>query len=183
MPTTTQQRRQVERSDVYSRVTARIVEDLERGVRPWMKPWTAEHTGGRITRPLRHNGAPYSGVNVLMLWGAAVEEGFSAPIWMTFRQAKELGAHVRKGEKGSLVVYANSVTRTEENDDGEQAAREIHFLKAYTVFNVDQIEDLPTHYYTKPEPRFAEPVARNASAESFFAATKADIRYRGGQAY
>lgn len=174
---------QGERADVYSRITARIVEDLERGVRPWMKPWKAEHAAGRITRPLRHNGKPYSGINILMLWGAAVMEGFLAPIWMTFRQAKDLGAHVRKGEKGSLVVYANSVTRTEENDEGEETEREVHFLKAYTVFNVEQIEDLPAQYRVKPEPRFSEPVERNAAAEAFFAATKADIRYRGGQAF
>jgi len=172
-----------ERSDVYARVTEKIVEDLERGVRPWVKPWKAEHAAGRITRPLRHNGKPYSGINILMLWGSAVAQGFLAPIWMTFRQAKELGAHVRKGEKGSPVVYANSVTRTEENEDGEEAEREIHFLRSYTVFNVEQIEELPAQYYAQPEPRFTEPVERNAAAEAFFAATKADIRYRGGQAF
>ena len=95
--------RAAKRVDVYSRVTAKIVEDLERGVRPWMKPWKAEHAAGRITRPLRHNGAPYSGINILMLWGSAVEQGFTAPIWMTFRQAKELDAHVRKGEKAVII--------------------------------------------------------------------------------
>lgn len=51
------------RADVYSRVTDRIVADLQRGVRPWMKPWSAEHAAGRITRPLRANGVPYRGIN------------------------------------------------------------------------------------------------------------------------
>jgi len=94
------------KQDVYERITNKIVADLEQGVRPWLKPWNAEHAAGRITRPLRHNGVPYQGINVIMLWGEAVAKGFAAPIWMTFRQAKELGGHVRKGEKGSLVVYA-----------------------------------------------------------------------------
>ena len=89
------------KTDLYQRVTDQIVSSLEQGVRPWMKPWNAEHAAGRITRPLRANGMPYQGINVLMLWGESVEKGYSAPIWMTFRQALELSAHVRKGEHGA----------------------------------------------------------------------------------
>jgi antirestriction protein ArdC len=87
-----------------------------KGVRPWVRPWNAEHAAGRITRPLRHNGQPYSGINILSLWMSALGQNFAAPIWMTFRQASELNAHVRKGEKGSLVVYANAITRTEHDE-------------------------------------------------------------------
>ena len=58
------------RADVYSRVTNKIIADLERGVRPWLKPWNAEHAAGRITRPLRANGQAYKSINVLMLWRA-----------------------------------------------------------------------------------------------------------------
>lgn len=108
-----------ERKDVYSRVTDRIISDLEKGVRSWMKPWNAGHTAGKITRPLRHNGTPYQGINILMLWGEALDKGYAAPIWMTFKQAQKLGAHVRKGEQGALVVYANKLTRTETDDKGE----------------------------------------------------------------
>ncbi|HEX5430954.1 MAG TPA: ArdC-like ssDNA-binding domain-containing protein [Bryobacteraceae bacterium] len=110
-----------EKQDVYARITGKIIADLEQGVRPWLKPWNAAHTQGRITRPLRHNGVPYSGINILMLWASAMEQGFAAPMWMTFKQALELDAHVRKGEKGSLVVYANSITRTETSDAGRPA--------------------------------------------------------------
>jgi len=95
---------QTERADIYTRVTSQIIAELDKGVRPWLKPWNAEHAAGRITRPLRANGQPYKGVNVLMLWMAAATQGFTAPIWMTFNQAKELGAGVKKGSKGSLVV-------------------------------------------------------------------------------
>ena len=142
-----------ERKDVYSRITAQIVEYLEKGVRPWIRPWNAEHAAGRITRPLRHNGQPYSGINVLSLWMSALGQNFAAPIWMTFRQASELNAHVRKGEKGSLVVYANAITRTEHDDKtGEDVEREIPYMKGYTVFNVEQIEGLPEIYYAKAAP-------------------------------
>ena len=171
-----------ERQDVYTRITDKIIADLEQGVRTWMKPWNAGNTAGRITRPLRHNGVPYSGINILMLWAEAVTHGFTAPIWMTFRQATELSAHVRKGEKGSLVVYANAISRTEEGDNGEETEREIHYMKGYTVFNVEQIDGLPEHYYGKPEIQ-TTPALRIAHAEEFFAATKTEIRYRGDRAY
>ena len=170
------------RPNIYSRVTQQIIGQLENGVRPWIKPWRTEHTEGRITRPLRHNGQPYSGINILTLWATAVGEGFTSPTWMTFRQAKELGANVRKGEQGSLVVYANAVVRTETSDDGAEVEREIPFLKGYTVFNVEQINGLPEHYYAKPEPRLAA-VERNEHVDKFVAATDADIRHRGHQAF
>ena len=171
-----------EPQDVYTRVTNRIVADLEKGVRPWMRPWDAGNAEGRITRPLRHNGLPYSGINVLMLWSSAIEHGFSAPMWMTFKQAQELGAHVRKGEKGSLVVYANTVHKVERNDEGEEIERDIPFLKGYTVFNVEQIDGLPEHYYGRPPPKF-NPVQRIEHAELFFHSLHAEIRHRGGRAY
>ena len=152
------------RADVYTRVTDKIIAELENGVRPWMKPWNAEHAAGRITRPLRHNGTPYQGINILMLWSAAMEKDYAAPIWMTFRQAKELGANVRKGEKGELVVYANKLTRTEETDSGDAIERTIPYMKGYTVFNVEQIEGLPAHYYQLAEP-VLDPVQRIEHAE------------------
>ena len=100
------------RQDVYTRITTAIVAELEKGTRPWTRPWSAEHAAGRITRPLRHNGQPYSGINILSLWASASVQGFAAPIWMTYRQAAELGAHVRRGEKGSPVVYAQALVHT-----------------------------------------------------------------------
>ncbi len=102
-----------ERADVYTRITNRIVSDLEQGVRTWLQPWNAGHMAGRITRPLRWNGQPYSGINVIVLWAESVAQGYPAPFWMTYKQAQELKAQVRKGEQGSLVVYADRYTRTE----------------------------------------------------------------------
>jgi antirestriction protein ArdC len=128
---------QADRKDVYTRVTDRIISDLEQGIRTWMKPWSVKHTAGRITKPLRHNGTPYRGMNILLLWGEALAKGYAAPIWMTYKQAQELGGQVRKGEYGSLVVYANSVTKTETNEKGEDTECEIPFMKGYTLWGAD----------------------------------------------
>jgi antirestriction protein ArdC len=168
--------------DLYARITNRIVAELEAGTRPWLKPWNAEHAAGRVTRPLRHNGTPYRGINVIMLWAEACARGFACPIWMTYKQAKELGGQVRKGERGSLVVFADRFTRTETSDKGEDVERQIPFLKAYTVFNCEQTDGLPAHYYARAE-SVIDPVQRIAHAETFFANLKADIRHGGNRAY
>ena len=171
------------RPDVYSRITDKIIADLEQGVRPWLRPWSADHAAARITRPLRHNGIPYKGINVVMLWSAAMLKGYGAPIWLTFRQVQELGGHVRKGETGELVVYADRITRTKTNEKGEETDREIPFLKGYTVFNAEQCEDLPPHYTAKAEAPALTPLQRFEAADRFFAATGADIRHGGTRAF
>jgi antirestriction protein ArdC len=146
-------------SDLYQSVTDRIVTSLEQGVRPWMQPWSTEHAAGRITRPLRANGVAYQGINVLVLWSEAITKGYSTPIWMTFRQALELDAHVRKGERGSTVVYASTITRSGKDEaTGEESEQSIPFLKSYTVFNVEQIEDLPPQYHAVAAPRLVTAV-------------------------
>jgi antirestriction protein ArdC len=170
------------RPDLYARITNTIIAELEAGVRPWTKPWSSNHLAGRITRPLRSTGEPYNGINVILLWAEAVTRGFKAPIWITFRQALALGGHVRKGERGSTVVYANKIIKTEAGPTGRDVEKAIPFLKSYTVFNVEQVEGLPDHFHTPP----AEPlnlIQRIAHAEAFFAALGADIRHGGGQAY
>lgn len=170
------------RTDIYQRVTNKIVEALESGVRPWFQPWSVEHAAGRITRPLRHNFTPYKGINILMLWAAAELQGFSCPLWLTFNQAKELGGHVKKGEHGSPVVYASTYTKTDSDDNGEEIEKEISFLRQYTVFNAEQIDDLPGHFYEKAsEP--TDILDRIEQADTFFANTKAEIRYGGTRAY
>lgn len=171
-----------DRKDIYTRVTDRIISDLENGVRTWLKPWSAEHTAGRLSRPLRHNGIPYQGMNILLLWGEALEKGYTAPIWITFKQAHELGGHVRKGEKGSLVVYANKLTRTETDDKGEEVEKQIPFMKGYAVFNVEQVDGLPAHYYGKPENLLPLP-ERLDHAERFIVNTGVTVRHGGNSAY
>ncbi|TCQ03580.1 antirestriction protein ArdC [Rhizobium sp. PP-F2F-G36] len=171
-----------DRSDIYTRITDRIVAALEQGVRPWMKPWSVANTQGRITRPLRHNGLPYSGMNVLLLWSEGIARGFSPPMWMTFKQALELGAAVRKGETGSTVVFASRFIKSESDGQGNEVDREIPFLKAYSVFNIEQIDGLPDRYYEQPL-AVLDPVERIDQADRFFRNTGALIRHGGSQAY
>lgn len=171
-----------QRVDIYTRITERIVEDLAKGVRPWMKPWNAANADGRITRPLRHSGQPYTGMNTLLLWSEGVARGFSSPMWMTFKQALELGAAVRKGESGATVVFASRFTKSEDDGRGGEVEREVPFLKAYTVFNIEQIDGLPDHYHHRSAP-ILDPVERSDHADRFFRNTGAVIRHGGGQAY
>ncbi|WP_421400977.1 ArdC family protein [Agrobacterium fabrum] len=170
-------------ADVYARVTAKIIAALEDGVRPWVQPWNSAHLTGRVSRPLRHNGEPYSGINVLLLWSEAMARGYGASTWMTFKQARELGANVRKGETGSMVVYANRITKTETDSGGRDIERDIAFLKAYTVFNIEQIDGLGDRYGDSSPDVVQNPVERIADTETFFAATGAIIRHGGAKAF
>src|SRR5690242_5791236 len=170
-----------EKQDVYTRITSKIIASLEQGVRPWLRPWNAEHAAGRITRPLRFNGERYNGINILQLWYAAETSGYACPIWMTYQQASQLGGHVKKGEHGTPVVYVSKFTKKYTDDSGDEVEREIPFYKEYTVFNVEQCEDLPGHFYQLQEPP-KEQMQRVEQADQFFANTKADIRHGGNQA-
>ncbi len=168
-------------TDIYARITGKIIADLENGNLTWRKPWNSERIAGQVMRPLRWNNIPYSGINTLVLWGTAAEQGFTAPYWMTFKQATELKANVRKGEKGTQVVYADKFTKEEETPNGETKTNQIPFLKCYVVFNASQIDGLSDAFYKMPEPTTINPQQRNQELENFFALTKADI-YTGSKA-
>ena len=172
------------RSDVYANVTQTIITQLEHGTRPWLQPWQSTGAHHLPPLPLRSSGERYQGINVLLLWAAALEKGYRSRIWMTYRQATARGAQVRKGEKAALVVYANRVTRTDSNDHGEETERDIAFMKAYSVFNVEQIDGLPAECYAPPAP----PVQIGSihlieAAEQFITKTGAHIRHGGDRAY
>jgi len=153
-------------------------------VLPWHKPWNAEHAAGRISRPLRFNGAPYQGINVIILWQTAEACGYAAPIWMTLKQANQLGGAVRKGERAAPVVYTGRITRTDTDPGtGEQTEQGIPFLKSYTVFNVDQIDGLPDEFYARAQAPQISDQQRIQAAEEFFANTRIAIRYAGNQAF
>ncbi len=167
------------RADLYTRITADIVAQLERGVRPWHQPWAHGHPAGPISRPLRSTGEPYRGINVVVLWLTTFEKGYSAPLWLTFQQAKQLGGSVKKGEKGTTVVYANTFEKTKTDAaSGEETTERIPFLKAYTVLNDEQTDGLTGHFYaTRSE------AERLAHADAFFTNTHADTRHGGGKAF
>src|SRR5262249_30261157 len=157
---------------VYSRITDQIIAGLEAGVRPWVQPWGTGHAAGPITRPLRCRGKPYRGINVVMLWLRAFLNGHECPVWMTYQQAQELGGQVRRGETGTTVVYSDTFTRRSTDDAGEETEERIPFLKAYTVFNAEQIEGLPGHFYARRQPSLT-PIQRIDRAEQFVGKTGA----------
>src|SRR3546814_11528635 len=98
---------------------------------------------------------PYSGVNVLILWGAVIEHGFASQSWLTFRQAREAGGCVRRGERGQTVVYADRFTPEAEKQRAEREggeARAVPFLKRFTVFNLAQCEGLRDDLASDPSP-------------------------------
>lgn len=174
--------RRTVKKDIYQTVTDSIIASLEQGVKPWTKPWSSANTSGRIILPRRSNGEAYRGINILMLWGASLDRGYRSPTWLTYQQATEQGRQVRKGETGSKVVYAGSITRTEEGAaPGEDSEQRIPFLKSYTVFNTEQIDGLGDRYPVPDEER--RPIfERIERADRFTAATGAVIRHGGNLA-
>jgi antirestriction protein ArdC len=170
------------RIDVYTRVTEAIVADLEHGVRPWMKPWSAGSGATRIFLPVRYNDEPYRGINVLLLWSEAIDQGYQSAKWMTYRQAEELGGHVRRGESGCHVVYSNTISTRMIADDGTVDQRDVYLMRTYTVFNTAQIDGLPVQLPDHEDPTCARLPLIDA-AERFFSATGATIRHGGNEAY
>ncbi len=173
------QKKRANQVDIYSQITSKIIEELEQGVRPWVKPWSG---GGEVMRPLRHNGEIYSGINVLILWMEAQTRGYVQPTWMTFKQAKSLKASVKKGEQGARTVYSNRATKKEVLEDGEEVADNYWYLKQYTVFNIEQIEGLPDSYYGKNEP-IKRDIKRLKRVDDFVELTDARVKTGGFRAF
>ncbi|WP_114217233.1 zincin-like metallopeptidase domain-containing protein [Ochrobactrum sp. 3-3] len=165
-------------SDTYQHITNVIIEQLEAGTKPWVRPWRGNTLTTSII-PRRSSGEAYRGINVLMLWIASQMNGYEDTIWMTYRQAKDLGGQVRKGERGSLVVKYGTFTPKDHDADDD---RSIPYLKGYTVFNVEQIENLPTEYYSPAEPLPTTPVPHNETVDTFVRQTGAVIHYGGTKA-
>jgi antirestriction protein ArdC len=169
----------------YQTVTDRIVSALESGTRPWQKPWVAgAPIAAPMARPLRSCGTPYTGVNVLNLWIAKELRGFQSNQWMTYKTAAGMGAQVRKGSKSELAFYVGKHTVAAENEN--ETDRTISFLRAYHVFNCDEIDNLPDRYrpavVIDPAPA---PIAgeRNARVDSFVSHTGASVAHGGDRAY
>ena len=175
---------QSERSSLYEDVTRRIVGELKAGRFPWVQPWGK--TGGAASGLPRNaiTGRPYSGVNILILWGAVIEQEHPSQGWLTFKQALDAGGRVRKGEHGTTVVYADRFTPEGEKNRAREAgedARAIPFLKRFTLFNVAQCEGLPADLAADVPPlpeREIVPVA-----EQVIVASGVDFRIGGDRAF
>ena len=174
-----------DRASLYSEITDKIIAELEAGRLPWVQPWGASGAGATVGLPKNAaTGRRYSGINVLILWGAVIERGYSGQAWLTFRQTLGLGGNVRKGERGTTVVYADRFVPEAEREradrDGDEPSA-IPFLKRFTVFNTDQCEGLPDTIASA-----APPVPEGLilpQAEALIRASGADIRIGGDRAF
>jgi antirestriction protein ArdC len=155
--------------DPEREISERIIAALEAGTPPWRKPWTGQ--GGGAAFPLRATGERYRGINVLMLWLEAAEKGYASPFWMTYKQASELGGQVRKGERSTLVVKYGVVEK--EGEAGEEVRRP--YLRAYHVFNADQIDRLPESFTRKVEAPQDLGTRPDEALEAYFARLGATI--------
>ena len=164
--------------DLYSEVPTRIVAELEAGAAPWIKPWSA--TVGQNMPQNAVTNRPYSGCNVILLW-LARSRGWSTPRFLTFTQALEAGGNVRKGEHGTKVFFIKQLQI--KDGDGEDDTRLIPMLREYTVFNVDQCENLPDSIKAGKPMRVRNPDTRDALGDEFLRSTGADIREGQGEAY
>ena len=164
--------------DLYAEVSTRIVAELEAGAAPWVKPWSA--TAGQNVPQNAVTNRPYSGCNVILLW-LARSRGWSTPRFLTFKQALEAGGNVRKGEHGTKVYFIKQLQI--KDGDGEDDTRVIPMLREYTVFNVDQCENLPDSVTAGKPMRVRNPDTRDALADEFLCSTSADVRESHGEAY
>ncbi len=174
-----------DRSSLYDEITDKIIAELEAGRVPWVQPWGTAAAKAPLAIPKNASTARhYSGVNVLILWGGVIERGFTGQSWLTFRQALSLGGHVRKGERGTTVVYADRFVPSDEKQRAAETGEEaqvIPFLKRFTVFNTDQCEDLPPDIVTAappPPPGVIEP-----RVEALIKATGINFRIGGHRAF
>jgi antirestriction protein ArdC len=173
------------RPGLYQEITDNIIAELEAGRVPWVQPWRTAAASAPLAMPKNAStDRRYSGINVLMLWEAVTERGFTGQSWVTFRQALALGGNVRKGERGTTVVYSDRFVPDDERrravETGDDA-RTIPFLKRFTVFNTDQCDGLPDHVAKaalRPPPEMIEPEAR-----TLIAAIGADFRIGGARAF
>lgn len=155
--------------DLYAQVTRKIIGELEAGRLPWVQPWGS--AGGPSPALPRNalSGRCYSGINILMLWGAVIEGGWPSQRWITYKQAIAAGGFVRKGEHGTMVVYADRFVPAEAGAHGSEplgsagsgetgprerdgTPRAIPFLKRFTLFNVAQCEGLRSDIAGDPAP-------------------------------
>jgi len=123
-------------------------------------------------------------MNTFWLWLVADMCGFGSPYWMTYNQAHALGGQVRKGEKATIAVFYKSYTKAvEASDTGETSEESRRVLKAYPVFNADQVDALPERFRPAPPLELVEPDGRRAEIDAFFAAMPMEVRRQGDQAY
>ena len=171
--------------DLYAEVTHQIIAALESGTTPWACPWNRQH--GSLLPANLTTGRHYRGINVLLLNLRQMAGGYPTNRWLTFQQAHSLGAHVRRGESGTRIVFFKLLERDNAQDSRFQAANDeparkvIPLLRSFTVFNAAQVEGLPAHLTLLPAPQ--PEGAANDAAEALLARSGATIQHGGSRAF
>lgn len=164
--------------DIYQEVTNTIIAELEQGTAPWVKPWKSGSCAGGAMPYNASSGKRYRGVNIPLLMGTASVYG--SPAFVTFKQALDMGGHVRKGERGTTIVFWKFLTAAApagEPETGGDAgdAKLIPMARAYTVFNVAQCDGLQLPAVVAPKP--INPDARSVELDAAIANTGATITH------
>lgn len=165
--------------DYYEEITNRIVEAFEAGKIPWEQPWVCVPHANLVS------GHCYNGINILLLWISASKRNFSKPLWLTYRQTTELGGNVRKGEKGTSIVFWKpiSVVDKEKTTDEQTVQKTIPYLKIYTVFNVDQTERIDPSFIEEHLPKMSAAGEPVVEADELIRSSGADIQHGEGASY
>jgi antirestriction protein ArdC len=185
------------RRDLYEEVTETIASALEAGVAPWVKPWKVTRDASGLPADWPRNGAsgrPYNGINVWLLFVASMAKGYTDPRWLTFNQAKNAGGSVRKGEKSTTVVFwkvllkdADGNTVSPKDAKGRADLKKVFFLRHFSLFNVDQCDDLDLSAMVTEVPDADDLEAtRNGNVETILAVLNADgcpVRRGGNRAF
>jgi antirestriction protein ArdC len=126
---------------VYQIITDNIIGMLEQGVVPWRKPWRS--AGGNIW-PRSARNIKYRGINVFILHTTKMARGYTSNFWVTYKQAQAMGGTVKKGEKGTTITFwkVGQPIREFDEDTQRTVTRRPFMLRYYTVFNIDQCENL-----------------------------------------
>lgn len=163
--------------DLYQAVTNKIIAALEAGTPPWIRAWTRTSVSSLPVNASSKRA--YRGINVVLLMMEAMIRGYTENSWLTYLQASELGGRVRAGSHGTTVIFYKQREVRDAESDQDDSPRTIPLLRAFTVFNLDQITGLPAHMSQPVEPPSWNPLER---AESLLAASGAEIRHGGNRA-
>lgn len=181
------------KEDVFERITKRIIKELEKGVIPWHQPWSslkanqAVKTNGWDAIWPRNaiSGQPYGGANVMMTWMHALDLGLvlgdAKPLFLTYKQAEAAGGHVKKGQRGTIVIgYRDGVRREKDEETGETTQKKFRSAFGHVVFHISQTEGVKI-----PRRKVAEPVGLedDKAWKAFLTSTGATIRHGGARAF
>lgn len=168
------------KQSVHERVTQRILDELENGCAPWVKPWNRSKASVNVTMPTNlDSGVAYRGINVFLLWSAAISNDWDDWRFVTYKQAQKLGGQVKKGSKAEPVCFFKKMAKDVENDQGETETKSFGFWRSYNVFNIEQVEGLPDQYFEQD----AGNTVHDRDFDEFLAMTGARLKHGGNDAF